>query len=219
MALWTEPAVGQWFVSNDGARWWFDSGDIALDFAYTGSMGDGRPEWELWHGPADLDQWVEERLGVRVRASEADLRTAKRLRDAIARLVTDVSQGRPQLLEQQRVVNRYAARPDVAPRLGEDQPAPSLDQVLASLAREAVHLLREHADRIRECGGERCAVVYLDTSRSGNRRWCSMSRCGNRHKVRQQRARQASLRAATEPSTEPSSEPSSEPATDATGAS
>ena len=45
MTLWTEPAVGQWFVSNDGVRWWFDSGDISLDFAYTGSMGDGRPEW------------------------------------------------------------------------------------------------------------------------------------------------------------------------------
>ena len=199
MTLWTEPAVGQWFVSNDGVRWWFDSGDIALDFAYTGSMGGGRPEWELWHGPGDLERWVEERFGVVVTATEADLRRAKRLRDAIARLVTDVSQGRGQRPEQQQVVNRYAARPDVAPRLGGDDPQPTVDQVLAGLAREAVHLLREHADRIRECGGDRCALVYLDTSRSANRRWCSMSRCGNRHKVRQQRARQASGRAETGP--------------------
>jgi len=199
MTLWTEPAVGQWFVSNDGVRWWFDSGDIALDFAYTGSMGDGRPEWELWHERGDLERWVEERFGVVVTATEADLRRAKRLRDAIARLVTDVSQGRGQRPEQQQVVNRYAARPDVAPRLGGDDPQPTVDQVLAGLAREAVHLLREHADRIRECGGDRCALVYLDTSRSANRRWCSMSRCGNRHKVRQQRARQASRRAENGP--------------------
>src|SRR4051812_25563188 len=104
MTLWTRPAVGQWFVSNDDVRWWFDSGDIALDFAYTGSMGGGRPEWELWHGPRDLDRWVEERLGVRVRATDADLRRAKRLRDAVAGLVTDVSKGRAQAPEQQQVV-------------------------------------------------------------------------------------------------------------------
>lgn len=202
MTLWTEPAVGQWFVSNDGVRWWFDSGDISLDFAYTGSMGDGRPEWEYWHGPEDAEAWVLARFGVRVSVTEADLRSAKRLRDAIAGLVTDVSQGRPQRPDQQEVVNRYAARPDVAPQLGAVDVQPSIDQVLASLAREAVHVLREHADGIRECGGDNCAIVYLDTSRSANRRWCSMSRCGNRHKVRESRARQAAARSTTEPGTD-----------------
>jgi predicted RNA-binding Zn ribbon-like protein len=209
MSLWTDPAVGQWFVSVDGVRWWFDSGDIALDFAYTGSMGDGRPEWELWNAPADLDAWVGERLGVQVRATEGDLRTAKQLRDAIAGLVTDVSQGRPQRPEQQAVVNRFAARPDVAPQLGAEPPAPTIDQILAGLAREAVHMLRDHADRVRECAGDNCALVYLDTSRSANRRWCSMSRCGNRHKVREQRARQAARSARERPSarTDPTGEP------------
>jgi predicted RNA-binding Zn ribbon-like protein len=193
-SMWTEPAVGQWFVSHDGVRWWFDSGDISLDFAYTGSMG-GRPEWERWHGPRDLEGWVEERFGVRIRATEHDLRTAKTLRDAIAGLVTDVSRGRRQRPDQQAVVNRYAARPDVAPQLGSEPPEPTLNELLASLAREAVHMLGDHSDRIRQCGADDCAVVYLDTSRSANRRWCSMSRCGNRHKVRNQRARQAAARA------------------------
>ncbi|HWI32714.1 MAG TPA: ABATE domain-containing protein [Lapillicoccus sp.] len=197
MALWTEPAVGQWFVSADGVRWWFDSGDIALDFAYTGSMGGGRPEWERWHGPEDLQRWIEERFGVRVTASAPELRRAKRLRDAIAGLVTDISRGRSDRPELQAVVNRYAAQPDVAPQLGSDPPRPTVDQLLASVAREAVHMLSDHADRIRECGADDCAVVYLDTSRSGNRRWCSMSRCGNRHKVREQRARRASSRSDT----------------------
>jgi predicted RNA-binding Zn ribbon-like protein len=197
VALWTEPAVGQWFVSADGVRWWFDSGDVALDFAYTGSMGGGRPEWERWHSPEDLQRWMEERFGVRVTATAAELRRAKRLRDAIAGLVTDVSRGRSRRSELQAVVNRYAAQPDVAPQLGSDPPRPTVDQLLASVAREAVHMLSDHADRIRECGADDCAVVYLDTSRSGNRRWCSMSRCGNRHKVREQRARRASSRSDT----------------------
>ena len=55
--------------------------------------------------------------------------------------------------------------------------------------RDAVVVLRDRADRIRECAAGDCQVIYLDTSRSGNRTWCSMQRCGNRHKVRQRRAR------------------------------
>jgi predicted RNA-binding Zn ribbon-like protein len=33
--------------------------------------------------------------------------------------------------------------------------------------------------------------VFRDESRTANRRWCSMQRCGNRAKVRAHRARQA----------------------------
>jgi predicted RNA-binding Zn ribbon-like protein len=31
--------------------------------------------------------------------------------------------------------------------------------------------------------------MFYDTSRPGNRRWCSMQRCGNRHKVGNYRTR------------------------------
>jgi len=41
------------------------------------------------------------------------------------------------------------------------------------------------------CGADNCALIYLDTSRPGNRRWCSMERCGNRAKVRGHRSRSA----------------------------
>ena len=34
-----------------------------------------------------------------------------------------------------------------------------------------------------------CAVVFVDTSRPGSRRWCSMERCESRHMVRTHRAR------------------------------
>ncbi|WP_235492647.1 MULTISPECIES: CGNR zinc finger domain-containing protein [unclassified Leifsonia] len=37
----------------------------------------------------------------------------------------------------------------------------------------------------------RTAPWYVDTSRAGTRRWCSMQRCGNRAKVRKFRAAQA----------------------------
>ena len=35
--------------------------------------------------------------------------------------------------------------------------------------------------RVRKCGN--CVLHFLDTSKKGTRRWCSMQLCGNRHKV------------------------------------
>jgi predicted RNA-binding Zn ribbon-like protein len=43
----------------------------------------------------------------------------------------------------------------------------------------AIDLL--HADpspRLKECPGERCGWFFLDTTKRGNRRWCSMNECG-----------------------------------------
>ncbi|MBB6693749.1 CGNR zinc finger domain-containing protein [Cohnella xylanilytica] len=39
------------------------------------------------------------------------------------------------------------------------------------------------ADRIRKCEHDDCLLRFVDTSKSGKRRWCSMETCGNRHKA------------------------------------
>ncbi|WP_301169499.1 CGNR zinc finger domain-containing protein [Brevibacillus nitrificans] len=53
-------------------------------------------------------------------------------------------------------------------------------QVLASI----VHTLQiVSRDRIRACEHEDCILHFIDTSKSGKRRWCSMETCGNRHKA------------------------------------
>jgi predicted RNA-binding Zn ribbon-like protein len=62
-------------------------------------------------------------------------------------------------------------------------------QALSTVARDAVDVLATQRDRVRECGADDCPLVFLDLSRAANRRWCSMQRCGNRHKVRTHRAR------------------------------
>ncbi len=36
---------------------------------------------------------------------------------------------------------------------------------------------------VRRCGNPGCTLLFLDTSKSGRRRWCSMQTCGNRAKV------------------------------------
>ena len=38
--------------------------------------------------------------------------------------------------------------------------------------------------RVRACADPSCAWLFLDTTRSGTRRWCTMQSCGNRSKVR-----------------------------------
>ena len=39
------------------------------------------------------------------------------------------------------------------------------------------------------CAAEDCGLLFVDASRPGQRRWCSMERCGNLAKVRGHRAR------------------------------
>ena len=182
------PRTGQWFVAHDGQRWWFDSGSIAFDFAYTGGFP-SPSAGERWHEPGDLAEWWRERFGFDAPVSAADYARARELRQAIAEAVMAVAHDQPIPAECATVIDEWAARPDVPPQLSAEPPVTS-DRLLAAIARAAVEALRR-ADRVRVCGAGDCAVVYLDASRSGNRSWCSMQRCGNRHKARARRARRA----------------------------
>jgi predicted RNA-binding Zn ribbon-like protein len=59
-----------------------------------------------------------------------------------------------------------------------------LDWLLAAIARSGAEILAEgKATRLRACGNSSCSFFFYDKSRTHKRRWCSMSLCGNRHKV------------------------------------
>jgi predicted RNA-binding Zn ribbon-like protein len=61
----------------------------------------------------------------------------------------------------------------------------ALHRMLWPIALSAAELLTsEHQGRIRQCAGEGCDWLFLDTSRNHLRRWCSMDECGNRAKSR-----------------------------------
>ncbi len=67
------------------------------------------------------------------------------------------------------------------------------DAVTHRLAVAAADLLTSpHLDRVHVCPGEHCAWLFLDTSRSGRRLWCSQESCGTRDRVRRWRSRQSS---------------------------
>ncbi len=59
-----------------------------------------------------------------------------------------------------------------------------LDDLLYGIIRSIVDTLDNYsADRVRKCEHEECILHFVDTSKSGKRRWCSMEKCGNRYKA------------------------------------
>ncbi len=53
----------------------------------------------------------------------------------------------------------------------------------------AVDLLRSNpSTRLKQCPGKHCGWFFLDTTKRGNRRWCSMSECGQEAKDQRRRA-------------------------------
>jgi len=50
-------------------------------------------------------------------------------------------------------------------------------------ARNLVHLFRTFPGRIRRCANPVCVLYFLDATKNGTRRWCSMKTCGNRAKA------------------------------------
>jgi len=60
-------------------------------------------------------------------------------------------------------------------------------------------LAGDRLQRVRLCANEKCRWLFLDDSKSGTRRWCSMSSCGNRAKAHRHYIRKTSQSA--EPAT------------------
>lgn len=87
------------------------------------------------------------------------------------------------------MINRWAGMLPMAPQIGAKRSREwarpiTARQVLATVARDAVELFASpKATRLRQCAGNSCRLIFVDTSRPGRRRWCSMERCGNRSKV------------------------------------
>ncbi len=67
-----------------------------------------------------------------------------------------------------------------------------LDAPLGAIARAGADLLTnaEALDKLRQCQGDSCGWLFLDSSKNHSRRWCDMRDCGNRAKVKRHRLKQ-----------------------------
>jgi predicted RNA-binding Zn ribbon-like protein len=68
---------------------------------------------------------------------------------------------------------------------------PSLDELFWPIAYSTVALLTSPLlGRVKECPGSNdCGWLFLDETKNGSRRWCSMESCGSRVKMRRHYAR------------------------------
>ncbi|MBA9004817.1 CGNR zinc finger domain-containing protein [Thermomonospora cellulosilytica] len=188
--------------SHTGAAYRFDPGALCLELLPTGGPGPFS-RYEVLYAPADLAEWAERSRVTPTPAleiAEAEVADARRLRDALWRAVLARTRGEAPAHEDLAAVNEAAARPPLVPVLGPDgtrhwAAGATGAHLLSTVARDAIDLFTgPFADRIRTCSAEDCHLVYVDTSRPGRRRWCSMEHCGNRHKVRAHRTRNSAGR-------------------------
>jgi predicted RNA-binding Zn ribbon-like protein len=174
----------------DGQVFAFEPGSLSMAFAVSGAPIDP-PRFETLHDPADLVAWAKRVVRASdVTASSADLAHAKRVRSAIWAGADAVIDGRPPPEADRRVLNEAAKTTPLTPHLDADSTsswrAPvSAAAVLSAVARDAIDLFGgPRASRLKRCQGVKCAMPFVDVSRPGTRRWCSMERCGNRTKAR-----------------------------------
>jgi predicted RNA-binding Zn ribbon-like protein len=57
---------------------------------------------------------------------------------------------------------------------------------LEVVARSAAVTLADPAHTVRRCAGEPCSLVFLDSSTTQSRRWCSAA-CGGRGRIERRR--------------------------------
>ena len=70
----------------------------------------------------------------------------------------------------------------------------AFDSVLWPIARAAAELLAsDQLAYVRACSSKTCEWFFLDTSKNHHRRWCDMTRCGNRAKFQRFYARKRKL--------------------------
>src|SRR5437016_2414473 len=187
---------------NMSMNYEFLGGNLALDFANTvHSHGMVDPCDDL-KTAADLVEWAaqagllrdrEARQVGRARDDEVRFRRAVALRELLYEIFSRAAQGkRPRREALQALQGLYRN----ATRHAEFQVEANhyrltwsaidpLERVSQEIIRSAADLLTSEAlTRVRQCSGETCSWLFVDSSRNGVRRWCEMQACGNRAKVR-----------------------------------
>ncbi|MBO2458264.1 CGNR zinc finger domain-containing protein [Actinomadura violacea] len=185
-------------VPAEELRFNFRSGRLSL--ALVATVGERwRGNYERLRSPADLTRWYREcgLLDEPVAVTPAGLHAARTLREAIYRVARAVMAGRPAAAEDEAAITAAAAVPALVPVLHEGTGRLTLpggggeQAALSTVARDAIDLFTgTAADRIRECASPECALLFVDTSRPGRRRWCSSTACGSKDRSAAYRRRQ-----------------------------
>jgi predicted RNA-binding Zn ribbon-like protein len=182
------------------------AGNVALDFVNTLDDRHIQPK-ELLEHYSDLARFAEDtgllepnQADRLVKRSSSDperalqaLHRAIELREAIHDVFWSIMNQRPAparaLAKLNAEAQTAAAHLHLVPANGRFEwrfdDLSDFDALLWPIARSAADLLAsDQLPFVRACSSQACEWFFLDTSKNHHRRWCDMSRCGNRAKVR-----------------------------------
>ena len=179
----------------DDYQFEFIGNNPAVDFTNTEIVVRGELR-DLLQRDANLVHWAQQAgFNMRNRMNPGDLSAARELRTALKAVFKARIDGQFAGKKALAVINRHLAHhctqevlrttgDGVGFELAPSGEALSVSALLASLAHEGAWLLASpQAEQLRHCGNPDCILIFVDTSRSHRRRWCSMDTCGNRAKV------------------------------------
>lgn len=184
------------------------AGELAFNFrsarlclAFAATVGERwRGNYERLRHPDDLARWYREAglLDETISVTATGLDAARTLREAVYRSAKAQIAGDDPSDADEALINLAAAAPPLIPVLRHrvrTLSAPQTDAqeaALSTVARDAIDLFTgPHAERIRECASPQCALLFVDTSRPGRRRWCSSQACGSKDRSAAYRRRQS----------------------------
>ena len=170
--------------------------DLCLDYVNT-RYWRGRPTaTETLNAAADLAVWATANGGAQSARLPAkpELGHALEVREMLYRLFNTASDGKAPAARDLQAFNEALAAAPARTRLARDKsgfsweiearPATAL-AILAPVLWSAGDLLAgSRLGRVRRCANPECGWLFLDDSRAGKRRWCSMQSCGNRAKAK-----------------------------------
>lgn len=164
--------------------------DLCLDFANTRYWRGQDEPTETLNAPQDLAAWAKAAKAPTAREFDGALA----LRETIYRLFDAQAQGKPVAARDLEALNQALARGPSRTTLRRSRVGYEWDvegragtalALLAPVLWSAGDLLSgPRLDRVRRCANPQCGWLFLDDSRAGKRRWCSMQSCGNRAKAR-----------------------------------
>jgi predicted RNA-binding Zn ribbon-like protein len=190
-----------------GVEFAYIGGNPVLDFHNTISWPARRTSNERLRRPVDLVRWATEsgivssREARELRAysarkaarSRAELAVAVQVRHVLHAIFFDCIEGRQTADGQLRNLNQHLKKvrgsqtiewSDGQPRWS--PPAGRSTRVIADriLLRAADLLTSRDLLHLRRCANPNCGWLFLDTTKNGARKWCSMTECGSRAKAK-----------------------------------
>lgn len=183
----------------------FIAGHVALDFANTAEERSHPDAGDALRTIGDLRLWGQRR-GILTSSADSDaaireLPAALEARELLYKLfccrvhghrAPDADRARLSGLAS-RAYQAATLEQEADGRLSWSWDPSRLTTVRHVAVTTALELLgRNPTARLRQCPGDHCGWFFLDTTKRGNRRWCSMSECGQEAKTARRRERSSS---------------------------